>query len=175
MEMEKFGCAAIGERRRRGVVVGAVMPREGVMLPRIAVDSRIGFAGKSRLDLDLRRLGDELVLLSKMHKQGRMKIVDLAQIFFGVSAVIGDGGIDAAAHGRQERHQGAEAVALDGNFAGALRQFGHSFQGVVNISDASVAIIGLIKAKAVLPVSLRRDAKVNARLLPPEEVWRDSE
>src|SRR5580692_3084987 len=82
--MEKFGRPAIGERRRRGVVVCAVVPREGVMLPWIAVDSRIGFAGKSRLDLDLRRLGDELVLLSQMHKKGRMKIVDLAQIFFGV-------------------------------------------------------------------------------------------
>src|SRR6202047_4056725 len=135
------------------------MPSEGVALTGIAVDCRVWLAGKSRLDLSLRGLGNELVLLSQMHKQGRTKIVDLSQVLFGVSAVIGDGGIDVAAHGRQERHQGAEAVALDGNLARALRQFGHCVQGVVNISDASVTIIRLIKAKAVLPVSLRRDAK----------------
>ena len=142
--MEKFGRTAIGERRRRGVVVCAVVPREGVMLPRITVDSRIGFAGKSRLDPDFRRFGDELVLLSQMHKKGRMKIVDLAQIFFGVGTVIRDGGIDPAAHGRQERHQGAEAIALDCELARAVRQPGHSVQGVPDIANADVAIIGLI-------------------------------
>ena len=67
------------------------MPSEGVALTGIAVDRRIGLAGKSRLDLSLRRLGNELVLLSQMHKQGRTKIVDLFQVLFGVSAVIGDG------------------------------------------------------------------------------------
>ena len=41
-------------------------------------------------------------------------------------------------------------------------------QGFLNISDGSVTVKGLIKAKAMLPVSLRRDAKVNARLLTPE-------
>src|SRR3984893_1576919 len=144
------------------------MPSEGVMLPRIAVDRRVWPAGKSRLDLSLRRLGNELVLLSQMHKQGRTKIVDLSQVLFGVSAVIGDGGVDVAAHDRQERHQGTEAIPLDGDLARAVRQHGHSVQGVLNISDASVTIIGLIKAKAVLPVRLRVDAKVNARLLMPE-------
>jgi hypothetical protein len=34
-------------------------------------------------------------------------------------------------------------------------------------------VIGLIKTKAVLPVGLRRDAKVNVRLLTPEQVGRD--
>src|SRR5580704_6266733 len=149
------------------------MPSEVMTLPRIAVDRRVCFASKYRLDLSLRCLGNELVLLSQMHKEGRTKIVDLAQVLFGVSAVISDGGIDVAAHGRQERHQGAEAVALDGNLARALRDFGHSIQGVADISDASVTIIGLIKAKAVLPVSLRGDAKVNARLLTPEQVGCD--
>src|SRR5580704_2547610 len=151
------------------------MPSEVMTLPRIAVDRRVCFASKYRLDLSLRCLGNELVLLSQMHKEGRTKIVDFAQVLFGVSAMIGDGGGDVAAHGRQERHQGAEAVALDGNLARALRQFGHSVQGVVNISDASVTIIRLIKAKAVLPVRLGGDAQVNARLLPPEQVWRDRE
>jgi hypothetical protein len=138
------------------------------MLPRIAVDRRVWLAGKGRLDLSLRRLGNELVLLSQMHKQGRTKIVDLAQILFGVSAMISDGGVDVAAHGRHKRHQGAEAIALDGNLAGAIGQFGHSVQRVLDISDAGVTIIRLIKPKAVLPVSLLRDAKVNARLLTPE-------
>src|SRR5258708_26887852 len=135
------------------------MPSEGVMLPRIAVDRRVWVAGKRRLNLSLRKIGNELVLLSQMHKQRRTKIVDLAQVLFGVSAVIGDGGIDVAAHGRQERHQGAEAVALDGNLARALRQFRHSVQGVVNISDASVTIIHLIKPTASLPLTPRRTPK----------------
>src|SRR5260370_29675541 len=107
------------------------MPSEGVMLPRIAVDRRVWLAGKGRLDLSLRCLGNELVLLSQMHKQGRTKMVDLAQVLFGVSAVISDGGIDVAAYSRQERHQGAEAVALDGNLTRPLRQFGHAVQGFV--------------------------------------------
>ena len=63
-------------------------------LPRIAVDRRIWFAGKCRLDLRLRRLGDELVLLGQMHQHGRMKLVDLAQVFLGVTAVIRDRGIE---------------------------------------------------------------------------------
>jgi hypothetical protein len=83
-------------------------------------------------------------------------------------AAISDGGIDVAPHGREERHQGAEAVALDGNLARALRQVRHVIQSVLDISDASVAIIALIKVKAVLPVSLRRDAKVNAWRLTPK-------
>src|SRR5580704_13744332 len=103
-----------------------------------------------------------------MHKQGRMKILDFTQVFFGVSAMIGNSGIDLAAYGRKEGHQGAEAVPLDGNLARTFRQFGHRVQGVFNISDASVTIISLIKAKPVLPVSLRRNAKINARLLTPE-------
>jgi hypothetical protein len=120
--MEELGRAAIGECRRSRIVMRPLMPGKGVTLARIAVDYRVWFAGKSRLDLDLRRVGNELVLLSQMHKQGRMKIVDLAQVFFGVGAVIGDGRIDAAAHGRKERHQGAEAITLDSDLARALRQ-----------------------------------------------------
>ena len=57
---------------------------------------------KRRFDLSLRCLRNEFVIFSQMHKQGPAKIVDLAQIFFSVSAVIGDGGIDVAAHGGQK-------------------------------------------------------------------------
>ncbi len=99
-----------------------------------------------------------------------MKIVDLAQVFFGVGAMIGDGGIDLT-NVRPVRNVGIKApraVSLDGYLAGAFRQFGRSVQRVFNISDASVAIIRLIKTKPVLPVSLRRDAEINARLLTPE-------
>ena len=144
------------------------MPGEGVTLSRIAVDRRVCFAAKCCLDLSLGCLGDKLVLLPQMHKQGRMKIWDLTQVFLGVTAMIGDGGIDLAAYGCKERHPGVEAVPLDGNLARTFRQFGHSVQGVFNISDAGVTIKSLIKAKPVLPVSLGRDAKINARLLTQE-------
>src|SRR5271170_6283499 len=131
------------------------MPGEGVTLPWIAVDRRFCFAGKCCLDLSLCCSGDKLVLLPQMHKQGRMKILDLTQVSLGVTAMIGDGGIDLAAYGCKERHQGAEAVPLDGNLARTFRKSGHSVQGFFNISDASVTIISLIKTKPVLPVSLR--------------------
>src|ERR1700686_3857603 len=108
-----------------------------------------------------------------MHKQRRMKILDFTQVFLGVSAMIGDRGIDLSAYGRKERHQGAEAVPLDANLARTFRQFRHGLQSVLNISDAGIAIIRLIKTKPVLPVSLRRDIKINAWLLTPEQIRRN--
>src|SRR6202050_3194204 len=97
------------------------MPGEGVPVPRIAVDRGVFWSGKCCRDLCLRCLGDKLVLLPQMHKQGRMKILDLTQVFLGVTAMIGDGGIDLAAYGCKERHQGTEAVPLDGNLSCAFR------------------------------------------------------
>src|SRR5256884_4078719 len=61
------------------------MPSEGVMLTRIAIDCRVWFAGKCLLDLSLRRLGNELVLLGQVHQQRRIKTVDHAQIFLSRS------------------------------------------------------------------------------------------
>src|SRR5579862_51560 len=104
MLTEKFACPPVGERRRSGIVVRPIMPSKGVALTGVAINCRVWLAGESRLDLSLRGLGNELVLFPQMHKQGRTKIVDLFQVLFGVSAVIGDGCIDVAAHGRQERH-----------------------------------------------------------------------
>src|SRR5258708_156766 len=103
-----------------------------------------------------------------------MKILDFTKVFLGVSAMIGDRGIDLSAYGRKERHQGAEAVPLDANFARTFRQFRHGFQSVLNISDAGVTIIRLIKTKPVLPVSLRRDVRINAWLLTPEQIGRNA-
>jgi len=39
----------------------------------------------------------------------------------------------------------------------ALRQLGHDVSGVLNVLGAGVSIIGLIEAKAVLPVGLVGD------------------
>jgi hypothetical protein len=86
--------------------VRPVVPSEGLTLPRIAVDCRVWLAGKRRLDLSLCSPGDKLILLGQMHQERRIKAVDLAQILLGVTAVIGNGYINVAAHGRQERHQG---------------------------------------------------------------------
>ena len=77
------------------------MPRAGVILTRIAVDCRIWFLSKCSSNLSLRRLGNELILLGQVHQHGRMKPVDLAQIFLSVTAVISDGSVDAVAHGCQ--------------------------------------------------------------------------
>src|ERR1700693_5092094 len=43
--MEKFACAPVGKRCRGGVVMRSIMPSEGVMLTRIAVDCRVRFFG----------------------------------------------------------------------------------------------------------------------------------
>jgi hypothetical protein len=40
--------------------------------------------------------------------------------------------------------------------------------GVLDVSGAGVPVIGLIKAKTVLPVGLGGDAEIDARLLTPE-------
>src|SRR6266403_5007553 len=104
-----IACSPVGESCRRGIVVRPIVPSEGVILTWITVDRYIRFVGKRRLDLSLRSLGNELVLLGQMHQQRRIKPIDLAQIFLSVTAVIGDRSIDAMAHGRQEGHQPAEA------------------------------------------------------------------
>jgi len=44
-------CPLVGERCRRGIVVRPIMPSEGVMLTRIAVDCRVRFGGSCRFDL----------------------------------------------------------------------------------------------------------------------------
>src|ERR1700693_6128013 len=106
------------------------MPRERMMLPRMAVVRRVWFVGKCRFDFRLRSLGNELVLLGEVHKQWSMKAVDLAEILLGVTAVIDDRSVDSVAHGRQEGHHRAEAIAEDGNLASAIGQFSSSVKGV---------------------------------------------
>src|SRR5271155_2154355 len=131
-----------------------VVPREGVALPRIAVDRRIGVPGERPLDLGLGGLGDELVLLGQMHQQGRMETVELAQILLSVATVVGDRSVNAVAHGRQESHERPEAVAKYGNLAGALGHVRHGVGGVLNVPNTGISVIGLIEAKTLLPVWL---------------------
>src|SRR5580700_7065399 len=158
----------MGESCRRGVVVRPIVSGEGVILARIAVDSRVWFTGKGCFDRTLRSLGNELVVLGQMHQHWRMKPIDLSQIFLSVTAVISDRSVDAVAHGCQKDHQRAEAIAEDGNLAGAPRQLGHGVDSVLSVPGTGVPVIGLIETKAVLPVGLGGDAKVDARFLAPE-------
>ena len=144
-----------------------------MMLARIAVDRCVWFFGKRRFDFGLRSLGNELVFLGQMHQHGRMKPIDLSQIFLSVTAVISDRSVDAVAHGCQKDHQRAEAIAEDGNLAGTLRQLGHGVDSVLSVPGTGVPVIGLIETKAMLPVGLGGDAKVDTRLLTPEQVGRD--
>src|ERR1700733_711802 len=172
--MEKVACPAVGECSGSGVVVRPTMPREGMILPGIAVDRRVWFHGKCRFNLSLCCLGHELVLLGQMHENGRMKPIDLSQIFLGIAAVIPDRGVDAVvAHGCHEDHQRAEAVAEQRNLAVTFREIAYCVYGVLHVHDAGISVISLIEAKAVLPVSVGGDGQVDARLLPPEEVWSD--
>src|ERR1700730_7598605 len=149
------------------------MPREGMILARIAVDRRVWFLSKRRFDLRLRSLGNELVFLGQMHQHGRMKPIDLSQIFLSVTAVICDRSVNVVAHGRQEDHQRAEAIAEDGDPAVALREVAYCVDGVLDVLGTRVSVISSVQTKAVLPVGLGGDAEVDVRLLTPEEVGRD--
>ena len=57
LSIETFACAAVGEHCRGGVVVCAIMPSEGMTVPRI-LQRRVRFAGKQCLDLSSRCLKD---------------------------------------------------------------------------------------------------------------------
>src|SRR5260370_19612039 len=146
------------------------MPGEGVMLARIAVDRCVWFFGKRRLDLSLRSLGNELVFLGQMHQHGRMKPLDLSQIFLSVTAVISDRSVDAMAHGCQKDHQRAEAIAEDSNLAAAPMQLGHGVYSVLSVPGTGVPVIGLIETQAVLPIGLGGDATFDTGILTPEQV-----
>src|ERR1700683_28029 len=174
LAIEKVVCALVGECCSLSVVMCPTMPREGMILTRIAVDCPVRFPGKCRLDFSLCSFGNELVLLGQVHQQRRMKPVDFAQIFLSVTAVISNSSINATAHSCQKNHECAEAIAKDGDLDGAPWQLSHSVDGVLYIPDAGVAVIGLIQTHTVLPVGVGGDiTKVNARLLPPKKVGRN--
>src|SRR5258708_25727809 len=98
----------------------------------------------------------------------------LPEILRIIAAVRSDRGVDAvAAHGCQEDHQRAEAIAEDGNLAVALREVAYCVDGVLDVLCARVSVISPVQTKAVLPVSIGGNVKVDARFLPPEQVWRD--
>src|SRR5260370_41486478 len=103
-----------------------------------------------------------------MHQERRVETIDLVQILLSVTTVVGDRSVNAVAHGRQEGHQRPEAVTKYGNLAGALGHLGHGIGGVLDVPDTGISVIGLIEAKTVLPVWLRSDAEIYARLLTPE-------
>src|SRR5580693_6956347 len=161
---------------RGGVVMRPIMTREGMTLTRIAVDRCVWFLSKCRLDLRLCSLGNELILFGYMHEKGRMKPIDLSQIFLSISAVIPDCGVDAViAHGCHEDHQRAEAIAEQGNLAVAFREIAYCVDGVLDVPYAGISVISRIEAKAVLPVGFGGDVQVDAWLLPPVQVWSDRE
>src|SRR4029077_10748567 len=99
------------------------MAREGMILTRIAVDRRVWFLSECRFNLRLCSLGNELILFGYMHENGRVKSIDLSQIFLSIGAVIPDCGVDAiVAHGCHENHQRAEAISEHGNLPVAFRE-----------------------------------------------------
>src|SRR5579863_7638765 len=152
------------------------MSREGVTLTRIAVDGRGWIGGKCPFDLSLRLLRDELVLFCQMHQQRCTEIIALSQIFLSIGAVIPDRGVDAVVtHSCHEDHQRAEAIAEQGNLAVAFREIAYSVDGVLDVLYAGISVISRIEAKAVLPVGFGGDVQVDARLLPPVQVWSDRE
>src|SRR5271169_773866 len=122
LAIEKGICPLVGECCSLSVVMRPAMPRESMILTGIAVDRCVWSFSKCRFNLGLRGLGNELVFLGQMHQKGRIKPIDLAQIFLGIAAVISDRSVNAmATYGCQEDHQRAKAIAEDGDLAVALR------------------------------------------------------
>jgi len=145
-------------------------------LPRIAVHRGIRLLGECRLNLRLGSIRDELVLFGQMHKNGRVKPIDLSQVFVSIGAVIPDRGVDAVvAHRGDEDHQRAEAIAEQGNLTVAFRKIAYCVDGVFDVPNARISVISRIEAKAVVPVGLGGDVQVYARLLPPVQVWSERE
>ena len=86
--LQELARPTVGKVSRGGVVVHSVMAGESMTLPRIAVHRRIWLFSKCCFNLRLRSLGNELILFGQMHENGRMKPIDLSQIFIGIGAVI---------------------------------------------------------------------------------------
>src|SRR5271154_7009039 len=63
LAIEKVVCSLVGECCSLGVIMRPAMPREGVILTRIAVNRRVWFLSKRRFDLSLCSLRNEFVLL----------------------------------------------------------------------------------------------------------------
>src|ERR1700690_1690154 len=93
--MQKFACPTVGKVSRGGVVMRPIMTRKGMTLPRIAVHRGIRLLSKRRPNLRLCCFRDELVLLGQVHENGRVKPIDLSQVFISIGAVIPDGSVDA--------------------------------------------------------------------------------
>src|ERR1700746_2553114 len=124
------------------------IPSERMILTRIAVDRGVWFLGKCRFNLSLRGLGNELVLFGQMHYKECTQLTELSKIFLSIAAVIGDRGVDAVvAHGCQEDHQPAEAIAEDGNSGAALREVAYCIDGVVDVLCARVSVISSVQTK----------------------------
>jgi hypothetical protein len=68
--------------------------------------------------------------------------------------MVGNGSVNAVAHGRQEGHQRPEAVAKYGNAAGAFGHLSRGVRGILDVLGTGISVIGLIEAKTVLPVWL---------------------
>ena len=88
LAIQEFARPTVGKVCRGGVIVFSVMAGECMTLPRVAVHRRIWFLSKCRPNRRLCSLGNELILLGQMHENGRMKPIDLSQIFIGIGAVI---------------------------------------------------------------------------------------
>src|SRR3984957_9655402 len=176
LAIQEFARPTVGKVSRGGVVVFSVMTGECVTLPRVAVHGRIWLLSKCCFNLRLCSFGNELVLFGKMHEKGRMKPIDISQIFLSIGAVIPDRGVDAVVtHGCHEDHQRAEAIAEQGNLAVAFREIAYCVDGVLDVLYAGISVISRIEAKAVLPVGFGGDVQVDARLLTPVQVWGDGE
>src|SRR5580704_4057999 len=144
------------------------MPGKGVTLTRIAVNSRVRLFCEGRFDLSLRRLRDELVLLAEVHQQRGLQPANFAQVFFRVSAMISNGGVDFVPGGRDKYHQCTEAVPLQGDLSSGLWQLNSGAYRFHDIFRAGIAIICRVQPQTVLPVSFRGYVEVDARLLTPK-------
>src|SRR5580692_3278472 len=162
LAIQEFARPTVGKVSRGGVVVFSVMAGECVTLPRVAVHRRIWLLGKCCFNLRLCSLGNELIFLGQMHENGRVKPIDLSQIFISIGAVIPDRGVDAVAtYGCHEDHERAQAIAEQGKLAVAFREIAYCVDGVLDIRYAGVSVISRIETKTVLPVGLRDDIQVN--------------
>src|SRR5258706_14958895 len=106
--VQKFATSPVRDGCRRCIVVRHTMPSEGVMLTRIAVDSRVCFSCQGRFDLGLRRLRDKLVLLGQVHEQPGLEFANLRQVFFPLAAMVSNRSGDFRTGGCEKEHSAVQ-------------------------------------------------------------------
>ena len=157
-------------RRRRGVIMHAIMARKSVVLAVINMHLSQAVCGQRGGDGALRFFGHKFIFSGNMNEGRRGYFVRLAQHVLNADAVIGGMGIAIGAAGGQINHAPAEAKADCADFGAA--GCAQIINGGLNIGDALIGVIAVHQGKGLLPFCLRAVGQRDIALLAPKQIGR---